>query len=135
MKKRLFAAAVCVVLCMSMAACSDQKDNTIAESSSQAVSQKEELTAQQLRESIVGNWGRLDEVMHEFYDDNTCVVGGMFGDYEIEDDRRLVMTTSGGTKTEYYWNDTSQFNNWLLDGDTLTVNGNQFTRIIDETDS
>ena len=93
------------------------------------MSETSEKSAQQLRTEIIGEWGRLGETMHEFYDDGACIIGGMYGSYEITDERSLVTTTEGGTVTEYKWNGSASDNSWNLDGDTITVNGSSFTRV------
>ena len=128
------AALTAMLMIMSLAGCSgDKGGETSSEITSSAV-QSQPPTADDVRKNVIGDWGRLGEVMHEFYSDNTCIIGGMFGDYEITDDLTLVLISTGGTRTEYAWNAPTQQNYWLLDGETLTVNGNQFTKIVEETE-
>ncbi len=125
------AAAVLLTWC----GCSDGGKSEVSELTSQSqTSSAEAPSAQTLRRDIVGSWGRLGEVMHEFYSDNTCIVGAMFGDYEIEDDASLVLITTSGNRIEYVWGDFTQTNWWTLESDTLTVNGNQFSRIEETAD-
>lgn len=132
----LFAA---VMMAVSLAGCSEKKQEDPAQTFSVVSIVWELPQADDLRKQIVGDWGRLGEVMHEFYDDNTCIIGGMFGDYEISDSGSLILTTTSGTKTEYVYGDDTAPNYWELENDTLTVNGNQFSRIAsssaDEADS
>lgn len=116
-------------LFLSTAGCSGSNDKTSDSSSETSVSETSEKSAQQLRTEIIGEWGRLGETMHEFYDDGACIIGGMYGSYEITDERSLVTTTEGGTVTEYKWNGSASDNSWNLDGDTITVNGSSFTRV------
>ncbi len=96
-------------------------------------------TADELKLSLIGEWGRLDETMHYFYEDMTCVIGGTQGTYDIDDDLNLLLTPMDGTTTTYEWAqssaDAESSNYWYFDGETLTVNGNTFTRIEDETET
>ncbi|MBQ1389686.1 MAG: hypothetical protein IIY78_08675 [Clostridia bacterium] len=116
-------------LFLSTAGCSGSNDKTSDSSIETSVSETSEKSAQQIRTEIIGEWGRLGETMHEFYDDGACIIGGMYGSYEITDERSLVTTTEGGTVTEYKWNGSASDNSWNLDGDTITVNGSSFTRV------
>ena len=137
MKKVLCAVLTTVLIAMtavSLSSCGSEGEQV----QSIAFLSSEEQTAekpepQQLREQIVGSWGRLGKTMHEFYSDNACIVGGMYGSYEINDECSLIMKTQGGTETEYVWNDMTKVDYWSLDGDILKVNGNQFERVPDET--
>ena len=132
--KAAAAIAAAVVLTAIPAGCGNDKNENSSLGAFSTVSIAWEMPqADELRKNIIGSWGRLGEVMHEFYDDNTCIIGGMFGDYEITSGGSLVLTSVGGTRTEYVYGDDHAENYWQLDGDTLTVNGNQFTRIEDET--
>ena len=116
-------------LFLSTAGCSGSNDKTSDSSIETSVSETSEKSAQQIRTEIIGEWGRLGETMHEFYDDGACIIGGMYGSYEITDERSLVTTTEGGTVTEYKWNGSASDNSWNLDCDTITVNGSSFTRV------
>ncbi len=96
-------------------------------------------SADEVKASVIGEWGRLDETMHYFYSDMTCIIGGIQGTYDIDDDLNLLLTPMDGTQTTYEWaqssGDADTSNYWYLDGDTLTVNGNTFTRITDEAET
>lgn len=87
----------------------------------------------ELKTEIVGQWGRLDEVMHYFLENKRCVIGGMQGTYDIDDENNLVLTTMSGSVTTYDWassrGQTTAENYWYLDGDTMKINGNEFTKI------
>lgn len=133
--KKAAAFMAAVLMAASFTGCGgDKKQNDSLNNFSTVSIAWEMPQADDLRKDILGSWGRLGEVMHEFYDDNTCVIGGMFGDYEITPGGSLVLTTVGGTKTEYVYGDDHAENYWQLDGDTLIVNGNQFGRIVEETE-
>lgn len=90
-------------------------------------------SAEKIRENIIGEWGRLEKTMHYFYEDGSCVIGGMQGTYKIEENKSLILTTMSGSVTEYVWassfTKTDSPNYWYLDGDIITINGNQFTKI------
>ena len=123
-----------IIASASLTACGENKKSTdtssITESSSAPA---EKPSREKLKQLIAGDWGRLGEVMHTFYNDNACIIGGMFGTYQISSDCSLIMITEGGTRTEYVWNDYTQTNYWYLDDTTLIVNGSQFSRITEET--
>ena len=126
--------AAAMLLAAVMSACSDSDMQKSDVSQTQTVSSRLEAPdKEELKNELCGSWGRLGEVMHEFYSDDTCIVGGVFGDYKISDEGSLILITVGGTQTEYIWDDMTKQNYWSLTGDTLTVNGNQFTKIEDET--
>ena len=134
MKKMMIRSAVLLLaltMLFAMSACGEPKGAQVSIPEA-ASSTLEKPSARELRERVIGQWGRLGEVMHEFYTDNTCIVGGMFGDYSIDDNGSLVLVSVGGTTTEYIWNDTDSTNYWWLDGDVICVNGNQYERIIEE---
>lgn len=120
----LLAAALLV---FSMCACSDSEDTSSLES---------RLSVSEIKTDIIGQWGRQGETMHYFNTDMTCIVGGMQGTYEIDDSSNLILTTMSGSKTTYEWaessTDASTPNYWSMTADTLTVNGNTFTKISDE---
>ena len=126
--------AAALFLASVMSACGEGEPTKNEIPQSQTVSSRLEAPDKEtLKKELCGSWGRLGEVMHEFYSDDTCIVGGVFGDYEISAEGSLILTTVNGTATEYVWDDMTKQNYWSLVGDTLTVNGNQFTRIDAET--
>lgn len=133
--KRLLSALICIFMLFALTACETDKnsDSTNSISESQTESTEEIKDPVYLRKQLVGQWGRLEEVMHYFTEDNRCIVGGMQGTYEIDDDCTLVMTTMSGSVTKYVWAksyDKAESNNyWYLQDDNLTVNGNSFTKI------
>lgn len=127
--------AVCGMLMATFCAC-DSFDEDLSDTESSVVEGNVSVDMETLKKNIVGEWGRLDEPMHYFYSDMKCVIGGMQGNYDIIDDGTLVMTTMSGSVTNYEWaksrSDAQSENYWYLDGDTLTVNGNLFTKIAEE---
>lgn len=128
------ALAAAMLLAAMLSACADVETTKSEISEAPTVSSQLEMPGREdLKKELCGSWGRLGEVMHEFYSDDTCIVGGVFGDYDINAEGSLVLTTVNGTATEYVWDDMTKQNYWSLVGDTLTVNGNQFTRIEVET--
>ena len=108
-------------------------DNVSVSSTSTESTAEETKTADELKKEIIGQWGRLDEVMHYFLEDKRCVIGGMQGTYDIDDENNLVLTTMSGSVTVYDWansgGQSTSANYCYLDGDTLKINGNEFTRI------
>ena len=90
-----------IIASASLTACGEDKKSTdtssITESSSAPA---EKPSREKLKQLIAGDWGRLGEVMHTFYNDNACIIGGMFGTYQISSDCSLIMITEGGTRTE-----------------------------------
>lgn len=133
---RFISAAVLVLSLMCLCACGDKEQTLPQETSAESGQTQEELSAQELREELVGQWGRLDEPMHFFYEDGSCVIGGMQGTYEVDGGRSLVLTTMSGSKTVYAWaksyTQTESADYWYLRGDEITINGNRFTKIADE---
>ena len=93
----------------------------------------ETITSNELKAKIIGQWGRLDEVMHYFTEDGRCVIGGMQGAYNIDDENNLVLTTMSGSVTTYDWassrGQTKAEHYWYIDGDTMKIDGNEFTKI------
>ena len=131
---RIFALAAAVMTAAAMlASCSDGNEVSQPEGS-EVSSALEKPAADTLRREIIGQWGRLGETMHTFYNDGSCIIGGMYGYYEISDDGDLTTTTVEGTKTVYKWDDSESEGSWLLSGDILTVAGYSFTKISDETE-
>ncbi len=118
-------------------------EDTVAVSSqedvSSVVSEKTEYSTDEIREVLVGEWGRLEKTMHYFYEDGSCVIGGMQGTYEIDDNKSLILTTMSGSVTQYEWassfTKTDSPNYWYLDGDIITIDGNQFTKIVKADES
>lgn len=89
-----------------------------------------------LNDSLLGEWGRLGETMHIFNADGSCVIGGMQGTFRIDNDNNLILTTMSGAEVIYEFAESKSKaeteNYWYLSEDTITVNGNTFTRIIEE---
>ena len=89
---------------------------------------------------VVGEWGeRSDDVTVEFNDDGTCIIGGVQGTYEIDEDNTLTVTPNGenGQDTtplvfEYYNTDDEVIsvpaNQWSVTDDTLYINGYQYNK-------
>ena len=133
--KTIMVSVIMLMIVFSVCGCSDE-DN-VGESStntvSNSISQAETITAEEIGTKIVGEWGRLDEVMHYFNSDGSCIIGGMQGTYEITDDKSLVTYTMSGSKTVYEWAESyskaSSENYWYFTGDTFSVNGNVFSKI------
>lgn len=134
MRRIIACALAALLMCASLSACADGGGEQNEVRQGHTASKLPAPEAKELREQLVGYWGRLGKTMHEFRADGTAIVGGMVGTYEISDACSLVMTSKGGTVTEYVWDDSSQQNYWSLDGDRLTVNGNDFERITETDD-
>lgn len=93
--------------------------------------------SQESATDIVGNWGgRSDDVEAEFNDDGTCIIGGVVGTYEIDENNTLTVTPNSDGETEseslifeyYDGNGTSgiQKNQWTINDNTLYINGYQY---------
>lgn len=126
----------CGMLAASFCAC-DSSDSTDSSGEESIVKESAvSADAATLKKTVVGEWGRLDEPMHYFYSDMTCVIGGMQGTYDINEECALVLTTMSGSVTTYEWamssTEAQGENYWYLDGDTITINGNCFTKIAGE---
>lgn len=142
MRKFIKMSVLVLTVVFMLAACDsdNNSDNDTAvdiSSISTAESTTEETkTADELKTEIIGQWGRLDEVMHYFLEDKRCVIGGMQGTYDIDDENNLVLTTMSGSVTTYDWassrGQTTSENYWYLDGDIMKINGNEFTKIYGE---
>ena len=124
---------VSVLLACFMCAC-DRSDNT--SSTTDSFVSESSAALDDIKTKIIGQWGRQGKTMHYFNSDMTCIVGGMQGTYEIDDGRNLILTTMSGSATVYEWaksgSEASSSNYWNMTDDTLTVNGNTFTKISDE---
>lgn len=124
---------VSVLLACFMCAC-DSSDNTSSKSDNSAV--EVSAVSEDIKTKIIGQWGRQGKTMHYFNSDMTCIVGGMQGTYEIDEGMNLILTTMSGSDTVYEWaksgSDASSSNYWNMTDDTLTVNGNTFTKVSDE---
>lgn len=113
---------------------SDKENNRDSDVNPSSVSNVDETkSVDELKTEIIGQWGRLDEAMHYFMEDKRCVIGGMQGTYDIDDESKLVLTTMSGSVTIYDWassrvNTTSE-HYWYLVGDTMKIDGNEFTKI------
>lgn len=127
MKKLLLLSFVIIIAVMSCTACTDNGNSSLSENPSE-ISQIETPDVEELKRNIVGEWGRNGEVMHIFYNDGQCEIGGVSGTYKIDDSGNLIMITQGGTQTEYIWEDMTQTNFWNLSEKILAVNGNEFQR-------
>lgn len=135
-KSKIFILIICLFLSVSLlCACNEDNQTESSLSSSDAVSE-ESVSTDELLEEIVGQWGRLDEVMHYFNADKTCIVGGMQGTYDIDESNSLILTTMDGIPTTYEWARSSTqaagSNYWYLDDNVITINGNTFTKIVEE---
>lgn len=97
---------------------------------------------------IVGDWGeRSDDVEVEFNDDGTCIIGGIQGTYEIDDDNTLTVTPNSEDDSESeeslvfeYYNSDGEIssvpsNQWTIIEDKLYINGYQYTKENDESSS
>ena len=96
-----------------------------------------EATSTDPATDIVGNWGgRSDDIEVEFNDDGTCVIGGVTGTYEIDENNTLTVTPNSNGETEpepmvfeHFNNDdtaTIQPNQWAVNDDKLYINGQQY---------
>lgn len=123
---------ISIIFAMTISGCNSD-DETISTVSADASAQ---LSAEQLKSEIIGQWGRQGEVMHYFNSDMTCIIGGMQGTYDIDTANSLVLTTMGGTVTTYEWAQSSadahSKNYWKLSESEITINGNMFTKIAGE---
>ena len=142
MRKFIKMSVLALTVVFILAACeSDNNSDTdtvidISSISTTESTQDETKTADELKTEIIGQWGRLDEVMHYFLEDKRCVIGGMQGTYDIDDENNLVLTTMSGSVTTYDWasskGQTTAENYWYVDGDIMKINGNEFTKIYGE---
>jgi hypothetical protein len=96
-----------------------------------------EATSTEPATDIVGDWGgRSDDIEVEFNDDGTCVIGGVTGTYEIDENNNLTVTPDSNGETEsepvvfeHYNGDNIsaiQPNQWTVNGDILYINGQQY---------
>ncbi len=107
---------------------------------------KEDTTTQPSTE-IVGNWGgRSDDIEAEFKEDGSCVIGGVTGTYEIDENNTLTVTPNSSEETsaqpltfEHYNNNNNtsaiQPNQWAIIDNVLYINGQQYNGVTNTTDS
>lgn len=141
MKRFIKAAAIfsaAVMIAVPLMGCDSEADTESQISSKVESAVIEKLDSATLKAEIIGEWGRLDEVMHYFYSDMTCIIGGMRGTYDIDENSSLVLTTMSGSVTTYEWasskSEVSSENYWYMADGTITINGNNFTKIVEETE-
>ncbi|MGN0498936.1 MAG: hypothetical protein ACI4F6_07745 [Acutalibacteraceae bacterium] len=81
---------------------------------------------------ILGNWEYRSQTWCEFYDDNTCIIGGTAGEYEIKDDNSITLSVYGSDEQlSYKWasdEDSADFEHWYVTEDTLYINGMQYPK-------
>lgn len=128
-----------LLLAVSLCACNSDTSTENESTLTSAAESERVVDSETLKSELIGEWGRLDEVMHCFYDDETCVIGGMIGTFDIDENNNLILTTTDGISTSYEWAVSSaaatSANYWYLENDTVKINGNTFTKIIeDETE-
>lgn len=82
---------------------------------------------------IIGEWEHMSQTWCEFNDDNTCIIGGMAGEYEIKDDNSISLGVYGSDDVlSFEWaasRDQVDAEHWYVDEDTLFINGMQYPRI------
>ena len=136
---RITAALAASLVMLFFCGCNKDTAEPAQSDTSETTSSRPEYSADEIRRELPGEWGRLEKVMHYFLSDGSCVIGGMQGTYAIDDNRSLILTTMSGSVTEYVWAEsfaeTDSSNYWYLDGDIITINGNQFTKISDTVDT
>lgn len=122
MMKRIFSVALCLLCLLSLL-------------SFTGCSPSEKAPAQ----GIVGTWGgRSDNVEALFDEDGTCIVGGVVGTYEVdEEDNTLTVTPNGGNTYTYSWNDAEDVNSissdeWGIVNDQIYINGYTYTKQSDD---
>ncbi|MCQ4022279.1 MULTISPECIES: hypothetical protein [unclassified Ruminococcus] len=83
-------------------------------------------------ELILGNWEYRNQTWCEFYDDSTCIIGGMAGEYKIKDDNSITLSVYGSDEPlsfEWASNEESvDFEHWYVTEDTLFINGMQYPK-------
>lgn len=81
---------------------------------------------------ILGNWEYRSQSWCEFYDDNTCIIGGMAGEYKIKDDNSIALNVYGSEdKLEFAWagsEDNVDSEHWYVTEDTLYINDMQYPK-------
>lgn len=88
---------------------------------------------------IVGGWEHMSQTWCEFNDDNTCIIGGMAGEYEIKDDNSISLSVNGSDDSlDFEWAgspEQADAEHWFVDEDTLFINGMQYPRAEEEATS
>lgn len=81
---------------------------------------------------ILGNWEYRSQSWCEFYDDSTCLIGGMAGEYKIKDDNSITLNVHGSEdKLEFAWagsEDNVDSEHWYVTEDTLYINDMQYPK-------
>lgn len=84
-------------------------------------------------ELIVGSWEYRNQAWCEFHDDNTCIIGGVAGTYEIKDDNSITLSVYTSDYPQVFeWagsSDNADFDSWFVDGSTLYINGMVYPKI------
>ena len=83
-------------------------------------------------ELIIGNWEYRNQSWCEFYNDNTCLIGGTAGEYIVNDDNSITMSVYGSDEEQSFeWasgEENIDSDHWYVTEDTLYINGMQFPR-------
>ncbi len=91
------------------------------------------------KELIVGNWEYRNQSWCEFESDNTCIIGGMAGEYSINDDNAITLSVYGSDEADSFeWAgsaDNVDFDHWYVDENNLYINGMQYPRLEDDESS
>lgn len=90
-------------------------------------------------ELIIGNWEYRNQAWCEFYDDSTCIIGGMAGEYKIDEDNSITLTVYGTEDPmRFEWAsgpEGADIKHWYITEDTLYINGMQYPKITDDENS
>lgn len=87
--------------------------------------------------AIVGAWEYRSQAWCDFKEDGTCAIGGTTGTYSVSDDMVLTMTPKGGDAQTFEWADSKEkvtTSNWLIEDDTLYLNGGVYPRYTEDGD-
>lgn len=84
-------------------------------------------------ELIVGDWEYMSQTWCEFDEDNMCIIGGMAGEYKIDENNSITLSVyNSDEELKFEWAesaDNADFEHWYVDENYLYINGMQYPRI------
>lgn len=90
-------------------------------------------------ELIIGNWEYRNQSWCEFESDNTCIIGGMAGEYSVDENSTITLSVYGSDDPDSFeWAGSAEnadFDHWFVDENNLYINGMQYPRLEDDESS
>lgn len=133
--KKVLAAALSALMILSATAllsgCGEENQNQSQSSFSDSANKEADKDP---KDAIIGTWGgRSDKTEVKFNDDGTCEIGGVTGNYTIDDKNTLTVTPKEGDSQVFTWVETAdgiQSDEWTISDGKIYINGYQYTNTL-----